>query len=253
MLVHEVRVRLIPRFDFVGGPLVAMALMLALGGEAIRPLRPRRRTRRSRWLVNARLGALAAVVVRGAIVPTIDGCARWAAARNLGLLRWLPLPGPLRAVAGFLALDYTMYHWHRALHGVSALWRFHCVHHEDVDLDASTALRFHVGELAASLPFRGVQIAILGVSPGVALAYEVSMQTAAIFHHSNTRLPPELERALGFIVVTPRMHGIHHSVATRELQSNWSVLFSLWDRLHQTHRSRDGQPVIGLAPENDPR
>lgn len=181
------------------------------------------------------------------------GCARWATRSNLGLVRWLPLPAPLRAVAGFLALDYTMYLWHRALHGVSTLWRFHSVHHADADLDASTALRFHVGELAASLPFRCAQVSVLGVSANVALTYEVAMQTAAIFHHSNTRLPEVLERWIGFVVVTPRMHGVHHSVDTRDLQSNWSVLFSFWDRLHGTHRWRETPPTIGLARENDPR
>lgn len=193
------------------------------------------------------------MIVRAAILPAIDRCARWTAKANLGLVRWLPLPAPMRAVAGFLALDYTMYLWHRALHGVSTLWRFHAVHHADVDLDASTALRFHVGELAASLPFRCAQVSLLGVSTGVALTYEAVMQAAAIFHHSNSRLPDALERRLGLIIVTPRMHGIHHSVDTRELESNWSVLFSFWDRLHGTHRSRKGEPTIGLAPENDPR
>ena len=156
-------------------------------------------------------------------------------------------------MASVLALDYSMYLWHRALHRVSALWRFHSVHHADVDLDASTALRFHVGELAASLPFRCAQVSLLGVSANVALGYEVAMQVAAIFHHSNTRLPVALEQWVGLVVVTPRMHGLHHSIETRELHSNWSVIFSIWDRLHGTHRFRRTQPTIGLTAENDPR
>ena len=240
------RVRIFPGFDLVGSPLVAAAFAAALGAETARPLRPRRCDRRPRWTANAALGALAAVVVRAAVVPAMVRCARAAARRQFGLLRWLPLPAPVQAACGILALDYTMYLWHRALHRVPLLWRFHAVHHADPDLDATTALRFHVGELVASLPFRCLQVTLLGVPSGVALTYEVAMQCAAIAHHSNTRLPWGLERALGLVFVTPRMHGIHHSTDPRELASNWSVIFSFWDRLHRTHRLRETQPPIGL-------
>lgn len=246
-------VRLISRFDIFGGMLVAAALVTAITSETVRPLRPRRATRGWRWSGNAGFGALAAIVVRGAVVPSIEACAQWTAKRNVGLLRWLRLPRPVRAVVGFLALDYTMYLWHRALHDVGILWRFHGVHHADVDLDASTALRFHAGELVASLPFRCAQVAVLGVSPEVARTYELAMQTAAIFHHSNTRLPEALERAVGWAIVTPRLHGIHHSIDAEERQSNWSVLFSFWDRLHGTRRWSAEQPTIGLAPDDAPR
>ena len=242
-----------PGFDLVGTCIVAGVLTAVLVAETARPLRPRRRPRALRWATNAGYGALAAILVRGAIVPAMDACTRWAARRGGGVLRWLPLPAPLGAVTGIVALDYSMYLWHRALHGSDLLWRFHCVHHADVDLDASTALRFQLGELLASLPFRCAQVVLLGVSPRLALSYELAMQAAAVFHHSNTRLPVRLERVLGWLVVTPRMHGVHHSVETHELSSNWSVVFSFWDRLHGTHRSRDEQPAIGLAPENDPR
>lgn len=245
--------RLLPGFDLVGGPLVVGALSVAALGETASPLRVRRRTRRSRWAKNAAFGLLAASLVRGLVVPAIVRCAGWSAKRDMGLIRSLPIPWHFRAAARVLALDYTMYLWHRALHRVSALWRFHSAHHADVDLDASTALRFHAAELAASIPFRCAQVMVLGVSPRLALGYEVAMQIAAVFHHSNTRFPERLERFLGAVVVTPRMHGIHHSIETRELQSNWSVIFSVWDRVHGTHRSRATQPQIGLARENDPR
>ena len=245
--------RLLPGFDLVGGAVVGAALAGAAGLEAALPLRPRRCGRRSRWSENASFGALAAAIVRVAVVPAMVRCAREAGARNAGVLRWLPVPGALRVVAGVLALDYTMYLWHRALHGAPWLWRFHAAHHADRDLDASTALRFHPGELAASLPFRCLQVSVLGVNPRLALTYEVALQAAAVFHHSNARLPWSVERGLGLVFVTPRMHGIHHSTDARELASNWSVIFSFWDRLHGTHRLHEAQPTIGLLPENDPR
>jgi sterol desaturase/sphingolipid hydroxylase (fatty acid hydroxylase superfamily) len=245
-------VRLFPRFDLVGSPLVAAVLGIMLGSEAARPLRPRRCDRRARWPKNAGLGAIAGAIVRGAVVPAMVRCAEGAARRDLGILRWLPLPAPVRVAVSVLALDYTMYLWHRALHDVPQLWRFHAVHHADADLDTTTALRFHAGELAASVPFRCLQVTVLGVSPGVALTYEVAMQCAALVHHANLRLPWSLERVLGLVFVTPRMHGIHHSTDPRELASNWSVIFSFWDRLHGTHLLREAQPTIGLPAEAPP-
>ena len=245
-------VRLYPAFDLVGTPLVAAVGGTVAALEAARPLRPRTATRRSRWPTNALAGLLAAVFVRGAVVPAAQAAARAAARRRLGLLRWLPMPRLVKVGLGILALDYTMYLWHRALHRFGPLWRFHAVHHDDPDLDATTALRFHAGEIIASVPYRCAQVLVLGVSPSVALAYEVVMQSAALFHHSNLRLPERVDRALSYVIVTPRMHGVHHSLETRELESNWSVVFSFWDRLHGTLRERAVPPRIGLAPENSP-
>lgn len=246
-------VRIYPGFDLLGAPVVVAVCATATALEAQMPLRPRTATRRSRWPANLLAGAIAAIVVRAGVVPAVQACARVAARRRFGLLRWVPMPRLARVGLGILALDYTMYLWHRALHGVSPLWRFHAVHHADADLDATTALRFHAGELLASVPYRCAQVLGTGVSPSVAILYEVMMQSAALFHHSNLRLPGGVDRALSLVVVTPRMHGVHHSVETRELQSNWSVVFSFWDRLHGTFRERKVQPRIGLAPENTPR
>jgi len=244
--------RIVPFFDAVGMPLVALVGAALATVEAARPLRERRVRRAERWVTNARMGALAGAVVRLAIVPTVNACARGAAERNVGVLRWLPLPRAARAALGFVALDYSMYLWHRALHGVPLLWRSHAVHHVDRDLDVTTALRFHVGELAASVPFRAAQTVLLGVGPRVALVYELAMQAAALFHHSNVRLPARVDRALARVFVTPRMHGVHHSTAREELASNWGVVFAVWDRLHGTARWRATPPDIGLLAENAP-
>lgn len=237
--------RVLPAFDLVGGPLVVAMCGAAAVAETVAPLRRRVSKRRERWPRNVAFAALAAVIVRGAIVPATQACARKAARHRFGLLRWLPLPRVIRGAVGILALDYTMYLWHRALHA-PPLWRFHAVHHADRDLDVTTALRFHAGELIASLPFRCLQVGVLGVEPSLALTYEVAMQLAALFHHSNLRLPAVVDAALSSVVVTPRMHGVHHSVELRETASNWSVLFSFWDRLHGTFRARHDQPIIGL-------
>jgi sterol desaturase/sphingolipid hydroxylase (fatty acid hydroxylase superfamily) len=131
-------------------------------------------------------------------------------------------------------MDLSFYYWHLVNHRVALLWRFHNVHHIDPDLDVSTALRFHFGELAFSAGFRIVQILLIGISAWVYVAYELFFQANTLFHHSNVRLPIRLERTLNRVLVTPRMHGIHHSHVQRETNSNYGVVFPWWDRLHRT-------------------
>lgn len=131
-------------------------------------------------------------------------------------------------------MDLSFYYWHLLNHRVPVLWRFHNVHHMDPDLDITTALRFHFGELALSAGFRVVQIVAIGVSPVTYAVYEVVFQANTLLHHSNVRLPIRLERPLNKLLVTPRMHGIHHSQVEREANSNYGVVFPWWDRLHRT-------------------
>lgn len=242
-----------PTLDPWAGAVLA-AVALCFVAEHVRPLRPRVRPLRERLAVNAVMLLLAALTLRLALVPAAVAVATAAETRGLGVLRWLPVPSTLAAVAGFLLLDWTLYVWHRLNHRVPFLWRFHLVHHTDRDLDVSTAFRFHAGELVLSIAWRAAQVALIGVSPAVLLAWEGAVQAATAFHHCNGRLPRGLERALVLLVVTPRMHGVHHSEVEAHTNSNWSVTFSLWDRAHRTlrHGGPDA-PVIGLPGYRDPR
>jgi sterol desaturase/sphingolipid hydroxylase (fatty acid hydroxylase superfamily) len=167
---------------------------------------------------------------------------------SFGLIHLVELPAALQFAAGFALMDLTFYYWHVANHRIPFLWRFHNVHHIDRDLDVTTAFRFHFGEVAMSAGFRVVQIALTGVSPITFAIYEFVFQVNTLFHHSNVRLPIRVERLLNKIVVTPRMHGIHHSEVWRENNSNYSVVFSWWDRLHRTLRLNIPQSriVIGI-------
>ena len=153
-----------------------------------------------------------------------------------------------------MLLDYTLWWWHWANHRVPFLWRFHLVHHVDRDLDASTALRFHFGELALSLPVRAAQMAIIGVDSQTLWLWQTILFASILFHHGNLRLPVRLERVLVRLIVTPRMHGIHHSNRRDETDSNWSSLLSAWDYLHRTMRLDVAQPeiTIGVPAYSDP-
>ena len=231
--------RIYPIVDLAGTPILGAAGLCLAALERLRPLRrvfwggSGRRSRR--LLTNAAMVAGAFGLTRFGVIPVVVRVAGMASRRGFGLAAFLrPLPGPLRAAAAFLAFDYSMYLWHRMNHEVPVLWRFHRVHHTDLELDLTTAFRFHAGEIAASIGLRAAQAALVGASPRTALLYEVAMQCATAFHHSNIRLPEAIERAINKVFVTPRMHTIHHSIEEREASSNWSVIFSFWDRIHGT-------------------
>jgi sterol desaturase/sphingolipid hydroxylase (fatty acid hydroxylase superfamily) len=144
------------------------------------------------------------------------------------------LTGWLKIVLGVLLLDYTLWHWHWINHKVPFFWRFHLDHHVDLDLDASTALRFHFGEFLLSVGYRILQVAVIGADMLSVTVWQVLLISSILFHHSNTRLPERVERFLVRLIVTPRMHGIHHSTRVNETNSNWSSLLSAWDYLHRT-------------------
>jgi sterol desaturase/sphingolipid hydroxylase (fatty acid hydroxylase superfamily) len=151
-------------------------------------------------------------------------------------------------------MDLTFYWWHVANHRIPFLWRFHNVHHIDPDLDVSTAFRFHFGEVALSAGFRAIQVSAIGLSASMFVMYELVFQANTLFHHSNVRLPIRVERLLNLVLVTPRMHGIHHSQIRDETNSNYSVVFSWWDRLHRTLGVNIPQSeiVIGVPAYADP-
>ena len=200
----------------------------------------------------AAIGGAAVAFVYGPLVLGLEEQARRA---GFGLLRWVHLAPWASGLLAFILLDYTLWIWHLLNHRVPILWRCHAAHHLDLDLDASTALRFHPGELLWSVPFRALQVALIGVDVPVLLVWEAALLVATEFHHSNVRLPLAFERALRVALVTARMHGIHHSIVPGEVNSNFGTLLTAWDRLHRTFVRGVSQAdiVIGLAGYRDPR
>lgn len=132
------------------------------------------------------------------------------------------------------------------LHRVPLLWRLHEPHHADRDLDISTGVRFHCLEFVASIPWRCAQIALIGGGPRALALWQKLTFAEVLFHHSNVKLPLAFERVLSKLVVTPRMHGVHHSIERRERDSNFSSGLSIWDRLHATDGGMREEVIIGL-------
>lgn len=183
---------------------------------------------------NLAVAGLAAATVHLLEAPLVIPASRAVTRRHIGLTHQVRGPQWLKDALAVLLLDYTLYVWHILTHRVPWLWRFHLAHHVDLDLDATTGLRFHAGELTLSIPWRSAQIALIGVTPRALMTWQSLTLASVLFHHSNSRLPPGLERALSWIFVTPGMHAIHHSADGREMGSNFSSGLSIWDRLHRT-------------------
>jgi sterol desaturase/sphingolipid hydroxylase (fatty acid hydroxylase superfamily) len=200
------------------------------------------------------VAGLSAAAIHLAETPVTTRLAALAERRRWGLRRRLDLPPWLEVPLAVALLDYTLYVWHVLTHRVPFLWRFHLVHHVDLDLDASTAVRFHFAEMVVSVPWRAAQVVLLGVSPVALSVWQTATLVEILFHHSNVELPVEVERWLCRLIVTPRMHGIHHSIVPEEVNANWSSGLTLWDRLHGTLRLNVPQQAItiGVAAYQDP-
>jgi sterol desaturase/sphingolipid hydroxylase (fatty acid hydroxylase superfamily) len=239
--------------DRIAGPLTVIGFGLLLLAERKRPLRKATSNKLRRVVTNTGVAAATTVAMKLLFVPVVSAAARFEQKRRVGLLNHLPLSKPLRFVAEMLLLDYTFYWWHRLMHRNALLWRCHMAHHTDLDLDVSTAARFHFAEYVLSVGYRAAQVIVIGASPEAIAISETFVMIAAEFHHSNLRLPLEFERRLNVLIVTPRMHGIHHSIIEHESNSNFATLLTFWDVIHGTLKLNVPQDeiTIGLAAYRD--
>jgi len=243
----------IPLLDYVGTPLLTIAFLGLLLLQWRWPLRRQHFALVRRLIRNLILSIPSHVVLRWAMLPVPLAVAAWAQDLHIGLLNWVQIPKWLTVILTFLLMDYAYWWWHWANHRLPFFWRFHNVHHTDLDMDVSTATRFHFGEMIFSAGFLCLAAFLFGVHAMVLLGFFICFEGATLFHHSNWRLPIGLERLLNFVFVTPRMHGIHHSIVERETNSNWGTIFCWWDQLHRTVRRDIPQDeiTIGVAPYRD--
>jgi sterol desaturase/sphingolipid hydroxylase (fatty acid hydroxylase superfamily) len=222
----------------------AVSLIVLLALETWLPAAVGRRRRLRHMARNLALGLLNAALPALVAAPLLAQAAGWAEENRFGLLRMVNAPTTIVLAAAILLFDAWMYWWHRANHEIGFLWRFHRVHHSDPEMDATTAVRFHTGEILISSALRLAVIPLLGITIGQLLVYEMLLLPAIVFHHSNVRLPERLDAALRLILVTPALHRVHHSRLKIETDSNYSSVFSFWDRIAGTFRlRRSSQPV----------
>ncbi|MEM9578849.1 MAG: sterol desaturase family protein [Pseudomonadota bacterium] len=213
--------------------------------EALAPRRVRRQPRSSRWVTNWGVTVLNTLTLRlmAFAMPLLAvGAALDAEAQGWGLFNTLALPLWLEVVVVILILDFAIWLQHLITHKVPLLWRLHRVHHADVDMDVTTAIRFHPVEIALSMLLKIGLVYLLGPAAIAVVLFEILLNGTAMFNHANLALPGKLDRVLRRVLVTPDMHRVHHSVHRHEHDSNYGFALSIWDRIFGTYIA---QPAAG--------
>jgi sterol desaturase/sphingolipid hydroxylase (fatty acid hydroxylase superfamily) len=225
------------RFGAFIGVFVLMALW-----EALAPRRSQAIGRRTRWPSNLGVVIVDTLVVRVLFPAGAVGVAMLAQAQGWGLLNVLRAPSWVAVPVSVLLLDLAIYAQHVAFHHVPVLWRLHRMHHADLEFDVTTGVRFHPVEIVLSMLIKAVVVLALGAPALAVLIFEVLLNATSMFNHGNVRLPGWMDRILRWIVVTPEMHRVHHSILRRETDSNFGFNLPWWDRLFGTYRA---QPEVG--------
>lgn len=238
------------RMGFFGSVLLVMTLWELLAPRRLLTVR-----KAPRWASNLSLVVLNIVLARLLVPITTVGAAVIAQSREWGLLHQVNWPSWVEVVIAVLAFDLAIYLQHVMFHAIPVFWRLHMVHHADLDFDVTTGLRFHTLEILLSAVIKLAVIVVLGPSAVAVVVFEVLLNTTAMFNHSNVRMAAWLDRLLRWIVVTPDMHRVHHSVIQRETNSNFGFNLPWWDVLLGTYRSQPAegheQMTIGLPHLRD--
>lgn len=224
--------------------------------ELLAPRRTLTTSKTSRWITNLAITFLNPATVRLVFPIVALSMALKAQQNGWGLLNHYNLPFWLAVLVTVALLDLVIYLQHVMFHAVPVLWRLHMVHHADLDYDVTTGLRFHPIEIILSMGIKLAAVVLLGPPTMAVLIFEVLLNGTAMFNHGNIRLPLKLDRALRFLVVTPDMHRVHHSVIIRETNSNYGFNLPWWDRLFGTYRNQPTEGhegmTIGLSQFREP-
>ena len=245
---HEQAIRL----GFFLGILTIMAVW-----EVLAPKRVLTVSKTVRWANNLGLVFLNSFIMRLIFPAAAVGMASFAGTHGWGIFNYFSLP-PLLAIAlTVVAMDFIIYLQHVLVHAVPVLWRLHRVHHADMDYDVTTGARFHPIEIILSMLIKFATIVVLGAPVVAVIIFEVLLNAMAMFNHGNVGLPHTLDRVLRWLIVTPDMHRVHHSIEDDETNSNFGFNLSIWDRLFGTWREqpRGGHQgmVIGIREFRAPR
>jgi sterol desaturase/sphingolipid hydroxylase (fatty acid hydroxylase superfamily) len=240
MIEHETTIRLSAFF----GVLAVLA-----AAEALWPRRAASVPRGSRWFNNLAIVALDSLLLRLLFPVLAVGWALEVEARGWGLLNRVNGPAWLEGALAVLLLDLAIYWQHRVFHRVPAFWRLHRMHHSDLDFDASTGVRFHPLEILLSMLIKLAVVAVLGAAAVAVLVFEVLLNASSLFEHANLRIPASVDRRLRWLLVTPDMHRVHHSIHGDEYNRNFGFNFPWWDRLFGSYRAqpRDGHLAMTIG------
>lgn len=245
---HEPAIRL--------GAFLAVFALMALW-EVLAPRRVLVVSKVARWTSNLLLVAFNTMLLRLIFPAATGGMALFVTDQGWGIFNYLPVPGWLAVPATIVLMDLAIYLQHVLFHAIPFLWRIHRMHHADLDIDVTTGARFHPVEILLSMLIKFAVIMVLGPPLVAVVIFEVLLNATAMFNHSNVILPRSLDRVMRWLIVTPDMHRVHHSVEEDETNSNFGFNLSWWDRLFGTYRAqpRGGHHamVIGITSFRDER
>lgn len=231
--------------------------LLMIGWEYLSPRRQLSIGRKNRWPINLGLAALNMLIMRVTMGSVAYLTAITAQEHKIGLLNQFSSPNGVSILISVLFLDFAIYAQHILAHKWPLLWRLHQVHHTDIEMDATTTVRFHPLEIMLSMAYKVVCITLIGANPAAIVIFEIMLNATATFNHSNVYIPARLEKIIRYVLVTPDMHRIHHSVIPKETDSNYGFSISCWDRLFKTYTSEPQTPytemAIGLAGFRQPQ
>lgn len=215
--------------------------------EIVAPRRALTARKAIRWMSNIGLVVLSSAAL--ALIPALASMAmaHLAVEQQWGLFNHLNWPYALTFLLSVVALDFIIYLQHVMFHAVPLLWRLHRVHHSDVDLDASSGIRFHVVEIVLSMVLKLAAIVTLGPPVVAVLVFEILLNGTALFNHANIRLPQKVDVLLRLFIVTPDMHRVHHSVIPQETDSNFGFNLAIWDRICGTYRAQPERGHEGMT------
>ncbi|HEU5201178.1 MAG TPA: sterol desaturase family protein [Nitrospira sp.] len=228
----------------LGSYLSVLAVMATW--ELLAPRRTLTAPKLCRWVGNLTIVILNTAIARLLFVGGVVAAAVMAEKRGWGLLNWINGPAWVELALAVLALDLIIYLQHQVFHAVPILWRFHMMHHSDLDLDVSSGVRFHPVEIMISTMVKIMAVLTLGVAPLAVVVFEIVLNGMALFSHSNVKLPVSAEPILRWFVVTPDMHRIHHSTNPLETNSNYGFNVPWWDRLFGTYCAEPALGQVGM-------
>ncbi|MEO9573358.1 MAG: sterol desaturase family protein [Tateyamaria sp.] len=238
---------------------IFLGLFAALAAaETLAPRRERSQKRSKRWVTNWGITIANTVLLRlmAVALPLLAvGAAVDAQVQGWGLFNALTLPGWFEVIAAILILDFVIWGQHLITHKVPLLWRLHRVHHADVDMDVTTAIRFHPIEIALSMILKIGVVYLLGPAALAVILFEIMLNGTAMFNHANIRLPLRLDAIVRRVLVTPDMHRVHHSMHRDEHDSNYGFALSIWDQMFGTYiaqpRGGHDDMTVGLEWQDD--
>ena len=222
--------------------LFAMALW-----ETLRPRRQWYLARGARWANHLLLSVINTLLIRFLIPTGVVTFALIMERRGPGILNWFEVPSWLAIVLGVLLLDLAIYGQHYLFHKIDFFWRFHRMHHTDLDIDVTTGIRFHPIEILISMLIKFLMVLLIGAPAVAVIVFEILLNATSMFNHSNVYMPKSVDQFLRAVLVTPDMHRVHHSIIRQETDSNFGFNLSWWDRVFGTYREQPQEGHLGMT------